>query len=65
MRYNDGRGYIFIDSNKGDKLLQPPSKEMEGQNFYNFEDLKGNKFMHDIVIEVSVLHCNCNPQLYS
>ena len=49
MRYNDGRGYIFIDSNKGDKLLQPPSKEMEGQNFYNFEDLKGNKFMHDIV----------------
>jgi signal transduction histidine kinase len=49
IRYNEGRGYFFIDSNKGVKLLQPPSKEMEGKIFYDFTDAKGYKFMHDIV----------------
>ena len=49
IRYNGGRGYFFIDNNKGVKLLQPPSKEMEGKSFYNFSDTKGYKFMHDIV----------------
>ncbi len=49
IRYNQGRGYFFIDNNKGVKLLQPPNKEIEGKNFYNFTDTKGHKFMHDIV----------------
>jgi signal transduction histidine kinase len=49
IKYNEGRGYFFIDNNKGVKLLQPPNKEMEGRNFYNFTDTKGHKFMHDIV----------------
>jgi signal transduction histidine kinase len=49
IRYNDGRGYFFIDSIKGEKILQPPSKEMEGKNFYDFKDANGHKFMHDIV----------------
>jgi signal transduction histidine kinase len=49
IRYNQGRGYFFIDNDRGVKLLQPPSKEMEDKNFYDFTDAKGYKFIHDIV----------------
>lgn len=48
MIYNNGRGYIFIDNHKGVKLLQPLNKELEGKNFYEFEDTKGYKFVKKI-----------------
>uniref|UniRef100_UPI00404887CD sensor histidine kinase n=1 Tax=Aliarcobacter sp. TaxID=2321116 RepID=UPI00404887CD len=49
IRYNQGRGYFFIDSNQGVKLMQPPNKELEGQSLYDYKDTNGYNFMHDIV----------------
>jgi len=47
--YNKGRGYIFMDDEKGTKLLQPFNEELEGKNLLEFEDAKGYKFVHKIV----------------
>ncbi|MGA1931356.1 sensor histidine kinase [Arcobacter sp. YIC-464] len=47
--YNNGRGYIFIDDINGVKRLQPLNKELEGKNFYNFEDPQGYKFVRKII----------------
>ncbi len=49
IRYNNGRGYVFMDDINGVKLLQPIRKEFEGKNFLNFEDAKGYKFVEKIV----------------
>ena len=47
--YNNGRGYIFIDDLNGVKLLQPLNKELEGKNFYDYEDAQGYKFIRKII----------------
>ncbi|RXJ70153.1 histidine kinase [Halarcobacter ebronensis] len=49
IRFNDGRGYIFIDDINGIKLLQPLNKSFEGRDFSNFEDPKGYKFVQKII----------------
>ncbi|MDZ7820275.1 MAG: cache domain-containing protein [Aliarcobacter sp.] len=49
FRYNQGRGYFFIDNIKGEKVLQPPNKEIEGKNFLKYKDSQGYEFMQKIV----------------
>ncbi len=49
IRYNNGRGYVFMDDINGVKLLQPIRKEFEGKSFLDFEDAKGYKFVKKIV----------------
>ena len=44
IRFNDGRGYFFIDDIYGNKLSYPIDTEIEGKNFINFTDAKGYKF---------------------
>ena len=49
MIYNNNRGYIFIDSIDGTKLLQPTNKSFEGKNLLEYEDAKGYNFVKKIV----------------
>ena len=48
IRFNDGRGYIFIDDIDGNKILQPLNKELENKNLLNFSDINGYKFVETI-----------------
>jgi two-component system, NtrC family, sensor kinase len=49
FRYNQGRGYFFIDNSLGEKVLQPPNKELEGKSLLDYKDSHGYKFMQTIV----------------
>ncbi|QKF72928.1 Cache sensor-containing signal transduction histidine kinase [Aliarcobacter faecis] len=49
IRYNDGRGYFYIDDALGNKLLLPLDKKDEGKNFLNHVDDKGYAFVKTIV----------------
>ena len=49
FRYNDGRGYFFIDNSLGEKVLQPPNKELEGKSLLEYKDSNGYQFMQSIV----------------
>lgn len=49
IRFNDGRGYFFMDDVYGNKLSHPIDTSIEGKNFLNFADLKGYKFFESIV----------------
>ena len=42
MKFNDGRGYIFITDLNGVELLYPPHPEFEGENIIDYQDDKGN-----------------------
>ena len=41
IRFNDGRGYYFIDSLSGENILYPPHPSFEGQNIINLQDSRG------------------------
>ena len=49
FRYNNGRGYFFIDNSSGEKVLQPPNKELEGKSLLEYKDSNGYQFMQSIV----------------
>ncbi|RXI28611.1 sensor histidine kinase [Aliarcobacter trophiarum] len=49
IRYNDGRGYFYIDDIYGNKLLLPLDKINEGRNFLNYKDANGYAFVQTIV----------------
>ncbi|WP_108061503.1 sensor histidine kinase [Poseidonibacter lekithochrous] len=49
IRYNNGRGYFFMDNVDGVKVLYPLDKNIENKNFYNYADAKGYKFVRTIV----------------
>ncbi|WP_419770075.1 MAG: cache domain-containing protein [Candidatus Marinarcus sp.] len=49
IRFNQGRGYIFIDDINGTKVLQPYHAEFEGQNFAHFKDGRGYEFVQLIM----------------
>ena len=49
IRYNNGRGYFFMDDIQGRKVVYPIDKNIEGKNFYDFADAKGYKFIQTIV----------------
>lgn len=42
VRFNDGRGYYFIDELTGKVILYPVLPESEGQNLYALQDDRGN-----------------------
>jgi len=48
IRFNDGRGYFFIDDELGNKLLLPLDKENEGKNYINYIDEEGYAFVRAI-----------------
>lgn len=48
IRFNDNRGYFFIDNIDGIKILQPINPEFEGKNFLNFKDPLGYEFVKTI-----------------
>ncbi len=49
IRFNKGRGYIFIEDINGIKILQPINEKIEGQNLLNFKDVNGYQFVKTIV----------------
>ncbi|MFY9088908.1 sensor histidine kinase [Arcobacter aquimarinus] len=49
IRYNEGRGYFFMDDVHGNKLLHPIDTSIEGKNFINYTDAKGYKLFQSIV----------------
>ncbi len=42
IRFNNGRGYIFIDTLEGDVILYPVFPNSEGENLIDLQDEKGN-----------------------
>jgi len=48
IRFNDGRGYFFIDDEFGNKLLLPLDKKNEGKNYLDYIDEDGYAFVKAI-----------------
>ena len=49
IRFNDGRGYFFMDDIYGNKLSHPVDKSIEGKNFIDYTDARGYKLFQSIV----------------
>ncbi|MFY9092955.1 cache domain-containing protein, partial [Aliarcobacter butzleri] len=49
IRFNEGRGYFFIDDIHGNKLSHPIDTSIEGKNFLNYTDVNGYRFFENIV----------------
>ena len=47
IRFNDGRGYFFINKIDGTNILQPIQPEMEGKNLWNLQDKNGLFLMRE------------------
>ena len=48
VRFNNGRGYYFIYENSGKNILLPHNKELEGKDFWNYQDAKGSYIIKDM-----------------
>ncbi|RXJ86474.1 cache domain-containing protein [Arcobacter sp. CECT 8985] len=49
IKFNDNRGYIIINDLKGNSLLNPPNKSIEGKNIINIQDNTGKYFLSDTI----------------
>jgi len=49
VRFNDGRGYFFVDSMQGEILLMPIQPEYEGKSALNNRDLDGKYIMRSFI----------------
>ncbi|MDN5128508.1 cache domain-containing protein [Aliarcobacter butzleri] len=49
IRFNEGRGYFFIDDIYGNKLSHPIDTSIEGKNFIDYTDARGYKLFQSIV----------------
>lgn len=49
IRFNDGRGYLFIYDKKGINYLLPYNPELEGKNFINHKDSRGTLIVQDMI----------------
>lgn len=49
IRFNNDRGYFFIDDIYGNKLVYPIDSAIEGKNLLDFTDIKGYKLFESIV----------------
>ncbi len=49
IRFNNGRGYFFIDTLKGVKALHPILPHLEGKNLFNIKDKKGTYIFQNIL----------------
>jgi signal transduction histidine kinase len=45
IRFNDGRGYFFMDDTYGNKLSHPVDKSIEGKNFIDYTDATKDNFI--------------------
>lgn len=48
VRFNSGRGYYFIYENSGKNVLLPHNRELEGKDFWNYQDAKGSYIIRDM-----------------
>ena len=48
VRFNNGRGYYFIYENSGKNILLPHNIELEGKDFWNYQDAKGSYIIKDM-----------------
>jgi signal transduction histidine kinase len=53
VRFNSGRGYYFIYENSGKNILLPYNKELEGKDFWNYQDAKGSYIIKDMTALLS------------
>ena len=53
IRFNDGRGYLFIYDKQGINHLLPYNSELEGKNFINHKDSKGTLIIQDMIKLIS------------
>ena len=49
IRFNDGRGYLFIYDKQGINHLLPYNSELEGKSFINHKDSKGTLIIQDMI----------------
>ena len=49
IRFNENRGYFFIDDVYGNKLLYPINKKLEGKNLLEYKDINGYELIKTIV----------------
>ncbi len=49
IRFNENRGYYFIHNEKGDNLLYPLDRSVEGNNYANLKDINGYLFVRKIM----------------
>lgn len=49
IRFNQGRGYYFIDTLEGDCVLFPIRPSEEGKNILHYQDIKGKEVIKEIV----------------
>lgn len=49
IRFNNGRGYYFMDDIYGNKIFHPVDTSIEGKNFLHYSDAKGYKLFETIV----------------
>lgn len=47
IRFNDGRGYFFIDTLEADVILYPVYPDNEGKNLINLQDANGNYILKE------------------
>lgn len=47
IRFNNGRGYYFMDTLEGDVILYPVMPESEGENILDIKDEEGNYALKD------------------
>ncbi len=48
IRFNDGRGYFFIYQSQGINVMHPILSELEGQNLWEFKDVKGSYVIQNL-----------------
>jgi len=49
IRFNEGRGYYFMHNIKGDNVLYPLDKKVEGNNYSQLKDINGYYFVKTIM----------------
>lgn len=49
IRFNQGRGYYFIETLDGECVLFPTRPEEEGKNILHYKDIKGKEVIKEIV----------------
>ena len=49
IRFNQGRGYYFIDTLEGDCVLFPTRSSEEGKNILHYQDIKGKEVVKGII----------------
>ena len=52
IRFNNGRGYLFVYSFDYECILLPVARKLEGTSFYNFKDGEGTYLTRNIIEQV-------------